>query len=102
MTTNEVNEEDWRVGFLSLLPTNLGYFLIGRHFGLLPFFFPGVVVVLLFLTARRKWLPWQWSILCFVALSVVFLPAACRTPGRVAAGRRGTVTFSAFIPRCCS
>ena len=73
MTSNEVDEEAWRIGFLSLLPTNLRYFLVGRHFGFLPFFFPGVVVLALFLRARREWTLWQWSTLCAVAASVVIL-----------------------------
>ena len=73
MTTNAVDEEAWRVGFLSLMPRNLGYFLVGRHFGLLPFFFPGVVAIALFLAARRERLPWHWWTLGAVVLSVVVL-----------------------------
>ena len=73
MTTNDVDEEAWRVGFLSLLPTNLRYFLIGRHFGFLPFFFPGVVAIALFLMARGERSAWQWNTLFVVVLSVVVL-----------------------------
>ncbi len=61
---------------------NVEYFLVGRHFGFVPYFFPGVVAVLawLFTPARRDpwrlltfgaivlcavtllvWLPWTWS-----------------------------------------
>jgi hypothetical protein len=38
--------------------SNVIYFLIGRFCGLLPYFFPGVLSAVLFLTRKRE--PWQW------------------------------------------
>ena len=80
MTTNEVVVEDplGPAGFLRLLGTNLRYFLVGRHFGFVPFFFPGVVAVLLFLWPSSPRQMWQWATLgtvvaCAVGL-VIYMP----------------------------
>ena len=59
--------------FLTLLGNNLRYFLVGRHFGFLPFFFPGIVTVLLFLWHRATREMWQWAILASVVLCAVGL-----------------------------
>ena len=92
------NEEAWRVGFLSLMPRNLGYFLVGRHFGLLPFFFPGVVAIWLFLAARRERLPWQWSTLGVVALSVVVLSGTLPYSWSGGGGPPGNRYFLSIYP----
>ena len=60
-------------GFVGLLGTNLRYFLVGRHFGFVPFFFPGVVTVGLFFWNRGSRRAWQWAILGTAAASVVSL-----------------------------
>jgi len=39
---------------LSVLPRNIVYFTLGRHTGLVPYFFPGMVCAFLFLWARRE------------------------------------------------
>ena len=98
MTTNDVDEEAWRVGFLSLMPRNLGYFLVGRHFGLLPFFFPGVVAIALFLTVRRERRPWQWSVLGVVALSVVVLSGTMPYTWSGGGGPAGNRYFLSIYP----
>lgn len=49
-----------RDALLTVLPRNLGYFIVGRHTGLLPYFFPGVLSVGLFLAARRGRTRFQW------------------------------------------
>ncbi len=35
------------------------YFMVGRHFGLVPFFFPGALALLLWLVRWREIRPWQ-------------------------------------------
>ncbi len=73
--TNEVVVEERLSpsGFVRLLGTNLTYFLVGRHFGFVPFFFPGIVTVGLFFLHRRSRRAWQWTILGIAAFSAVFL-----------------------------
>lgn len=75
MTTNEIVVEEplGPAAFLKLLGTNLGYFLVGRHFGFVPFFFPGVVAVALFLRRSSPRRRWQWAVLGAAALSAVAL-----------------------------
>ena len=75
MTTNAVVVEEplGPVGFLTLLGTNLWYFLVGRHFGFLPFFFPGLVAVWLFARRGVDRTPWGWAIAGTVAATAVGL-----------------------------
>jgi len=74
-STNEVVVEERLSpsGFMRLLGTNLGYFLVGRHFGFVPFFFPGIVTVGLFFWNRRSRRAWQWAILGTAVLTAVGL-----------------------------
>jgi hypothetical protein len=60
---------------LVLLPRNMGYFLFGRHFGFVPFFFPGVLAVVLLWRARREALEWQWVTLATAVFVAIFLAA---------------------------
>jgi hypothetical protein len=55
----------------TVLRHNLWYFLVGRNAGLLPYFFPGIVAVALFLFSKQKYL-WQWLSLATIAAVVVF------------------------------
>lgn len=75
MTTNEIVVEEslGPAAFLQLLGTNLGYFLVGRHFGFAPFFFPGVVAAAMFLRRSAPRRRWQWAVLGAAALSAVAL-----------------------------
>jgi hypothetical protein len=53
---------------------NIKYFMIGRHFGFVPYFFPGVVAVGIWLaspTARRE--PWRLLTFCAVFASALTL-----------------------------
>jgi hypothetical protein len=49
--------------FGSNLTHNLEYFFVGRHAGMLPYFFPGVFAMLTVLGAPRKRPLWQWLVL---------------------------------------
>jgi hypothetical protein len=49
--------------FWSNLRHNVVYFFVGRHAGLLPFFFPGLFAMLLMLAAPRRRPLWQWLVL---------------------------------------
>jgi hypothetical protein len=52
---------------------NLGYFAVGRHTGLVPYFFPGALAILLFLVRPRARPLWQWLALAGALASAVFL-----------------------------
>jgi len=49
-----------RNSLVEVFPKNLYYFLVGRHTGLVPYFFPGVLSVLLFLAWRGGRPAFQW------------------------------------------
>ncbi len=49
--------------FTSNLTHNLGYFFIGRHAGLLGYFFPAIFAMVAFLLAPRQRPGWQWLVL---------------------------------------
>jgi hypothetical protein len=49
---------------------NLWYFLAGRNAGLLPYFFPGVLALILFLFSKQKH-AWQWLVLGTIGAAIV-------------------------------
>lgn len=53
---------------------NVEYFLVGRHFGFVPYFFPGVVIVAIWLFSRARRDAWRiLTFGAFVASAVVLL-----------------------------
>ena len=64
--------------FWSRLGHNLVYFFIGRHSGLIPYFFPGVFALACFLWPSSRREPWQWLVLAtamaWVVVLVVWIP----------------------------
>ena len=55
----------------TVLRHNLWYFLVGRNAGLVPYFFPGILALVLFLLSKQKHF-WQWLTLATIAGIVVF------------------------------
>ncbi len=64
--------------FWSRLGWNTVYFFVGRHSGMLPYFFPGLFALALFLWPRTRRFGWQWLVLAAVVgeslLQLVWLP----------------------------
>jgi hypothetical protein len=56
--------------FWSNLRANLGYFVVGRHSGLLPYFFPVLFATAAMLVAWRRTPSWQWLILGSLVLQI--------------------------------
>ncbi|HEY7502241.1 MAG TPA: hypothetical protein VH740_27220 [Vicinamibacterales bacterium] len=77
---------------------NLYYFLFGRYSGLLPYFFPGVMGVLLFLFSRSPRALWQWVIAGGLALSAVALLAYMPYTYSGGGGPIGNRYFLSFYP----
>jgi len=62
--------------FVSNLAHNVEYFLVGRHAGLLPYFFPGAFAMVLMLAAPRRRPLWQWLVLAAaLAQGLIFVIA---------------------------
>jgi hypothetical protein len=80
MTTNESDAENVLEPseFVNRFGHNLEYFLIGRHFGFIPFFFPGFVSLVLWMASRSR--SDSWRVLTFMGLAasalgiLIFLP----------------------------
>ena len=62
---------DRRVFWQNLLH-NLGYFVVGRHAGLLPYYFPAVFALVAFLAAPRRRPGWQWLVLAGGLAQILF------------------------------
>lgn len=53
---------------------NIEYFLVGRHFGFIPYFFPGFIAIVAWLLSRARRDPWRvFTFLGFLASVVVML-----------------------------
>jgi hypothetical protein len=81
-----------------VLVWNIYYFVVGRYSGLLPYFFPGVLAVLLFLFSRNQRALWQWVIAAGLALSVVVLLAYMPYTYSGGGGPIGNRYFLSFYP----
>lgn len=76
MTTNQGEAQDVleNIEPLGRLPGNIKYFLVGRHFGFVPYFFPGVVAILLWLASPERWRIWRIAtFLTLVASAFILL-----------------------------
>jgi hypothetical protein len=78
------------------LRRNVGYFLTGRHFGLVPYFFPGLAIAGWLIARRRRPAPWQVVIagmLVLSALGLLFLLPNTWSGGGGPLGNRYFLTF---------
>ena len=66
MSTNDSDASNVLEDFANRLTHNVEYFLIGRHFGFVPYFFPGAVAIVLWLFSRERSRPWR--VLTFLAI----------------------------------
>jgi hypothetical protein len=73
MSTNDSDAENVLKDFPYRFAHNVEYFLVGRHFGFVPYFFPGVVAVGLWLVSRERTRPWRWLTFLAVAASAAAL-----------------------------
>jgi hypothetical protein len=73
MTTNDSDAENVLADFTNRFVHNVEYFLVGRHFGFVPYFFPGVVAIGLWLASRERARPWRVLTFLAVAASAVAL-----------------------------
>jgi hypothetical protein len=57
---------------------NALYFLVGRHFGFVPYFFPGVVALLAWALSRERTVSWRWmnvgGVVGSALILLIFLP----------------------------
>ena len=73
MSTNDSDADSVLADFTNRFAHNVEYFLVGRHFGFVPYFFPGVVAIALWLFSRERLQPWRVFTFLAVAGSAVGL-----------------------------
>jgi hypothetical protein len=73
MSTNDSDAENVLTDFTNRLTLNVEYFLVGRHFGFVPYFFPGVVAVALWLFSAERTRPWRALTMLGVVASALAL-----------------------------
>lgn len=79
MSTNEGDvTEGIFTDFGSRLAHNVEFFLVGRHFGFVPYFFPGLVAIALWLFSPERTRPWR--LLAFLAVAGSVLALLIFTP----------------------
>lgn len=78
MSTNDSDADNVLADFSNRFVHNVEYFVVGRHFGFVPYFFPGVVAFGLWLASRER--AWPWGAFIVLALAatamglLVFFP----------------------------
>jgi hypothetical protein len=80
---------------LTVFRHNVVYFVVGRFSGLVPYFFPGVVSLLLFLVTPRRQV-WQWLIVVTItgaALALLLLTPFTYSGGGGPVGNRYFLSF---------
>ena len=81
-----------------VLAWDVMYFLVGRYSGLVPYFFPGVLALLLFLARRAERQRWQWFVAAAVAAGAVGLVAYMPYTYSGGGGPVGNRYFLSFYP----
>ncbi|HSL21829.1 MAG TPA: hypothetical protein VK886_09845 [Vicinamibacterales bacterium] len=81
-----------------VLRRNLVYFVFGRHSGLLPYFFPGVVAFALFAVRRRARFAWQWLLVGAMVVEVFALLFITPYTWAGGGGPIGNRYFLSFYP----
>ena len=87
--------------FWSRLGWNLVYFVVGRHSGMLPYFFPGLFALALFLRPGQPRAGWQWAVLGVamteILLILVWIPHNYFGGGGVLGNRYFMNTYGLFL-----
>ena len=73
MSTNDSDADSVLQDFPNRFAHNVEYFLIGRHFGFVPYFFPGALAIVLWLFSRERRRPWRLLIFLAVVGSAIGL-----------------------------
>ncbi len=73
MSTNDSDADSVLQDFSNRFTHNVEYFLVGRHFGFVPYFFPGALAIVLWLCSAERRRPWRLLIFLAVVGSAIGL-----------------------------
>jgi hypothetical protein len=81
-----------------LFANNVKYFLLGRHFGFVPYFFPGALAIILWLSSRERFQPWR--VFAFIGVVTATLAVLVLVPYTWSGGGGppGNRYFLSFYP----
>jgi hypothetical protein len=82
----------------TVLWKNTGYFIFGRYSGLVPYFFPGMLALALFLARRRVRRGWQWLLVATLAIETLALLFITPYTWAGGGGPIGNRYFLSFYP----
>ncbi len=103
MSTNDADTESVLAPseFVNRFLHNAEYFAVGRHFGFLPYFFPGVVCLVLWLWSAERWQPWRVLVFLSIAAScllwLLFFPYTWSGGGGPTGNRYFMSQYPAFF-----
>ena len=90
-----------RDALLEVFPHNVGYFLFGRHTGFAVYYLPGLMAILLFMTATRDRAMWQWLTLAAglitAAVLLIYMPFTWSGGGGPVGNRYFLGTYGVFL-----
>jgi hypothetical protein len=84
--------------FWPVFVRNVGYFLVGRDAGLLPYFFPGAAILIAWLARPRAWRLWQGLAALALGVSVIVLLAFAPDTWNGGGGPPGNRYFLSLYP----
>lgn len=84
--------------FWPMFEQNIVYFFVGRDAGFIPYFFPGLVILLAWLFRPRVWTMWQALVLVVLAASVVVMLALAPDTWNGGGGPPGNRYFLSLYP----
>ncbi|MGE3841359.1 MAG: hypothetical protein AB7I50_07210 [Vicinamibacterales bacterium] len=100
MSTNEIGSDEIRDsdGLVERTRLNAWYFLVGRHAGFIPYFFPAAALVACWAVARRRRALWEWAIVAAVVTTILVLIVALPYSWAGGGGPPGNRYFLSVYP----
>ena len=98
VVTNDIRVDISRASVTTQLTRNVVYFFVGRHFGFLPYFFPGLLILTLVLFGRKKLTSWQILIVACISVSALGLLVLLPNTWSGGGGPLGNRYFLSFYP----
>ena len=98
VVTNDIRLDISNSSLTTQLARNVAYFFVGRHFGFLPYFFPGLLILVLVFSGPKRLTTWQHLIVACVSISALGLLVLLPNTWSGGGGPLGNRYFLSFYP----